>query len=227
MNNKNVLVVAAHADDETLGCGATIARHCSKGDAVHVIFMTDGVSSRSHDEALADKRCADSLAALKALGVTDAPTQCDFPDNEMDTIPLLDVVTVIEKTIVSTQAEIIYTHHAGDLNIDHQTVHRAVMTACRPQPASKVTQIYSFEVPSATCWSGPSMGKHFIPQYHIDVSAHWDQKLQALKAYGDEMRPSPHARSLEGVTALAQYRGHQVGVPLAEAFVVERLIASD
>jgi LmbE family N-acetylglucosaminyl deacetylase len=222
---KKVLVIAAHPDDEVLGCGGTIARHINEGDEVSVIFMADGVAAR--DGSLFEKdlhvRYIAASNACKILGVKQT-FSLGFPDNRMDTIALLDIVKNVEKVINEIQPRIIYTHHAGDLNIDHQITHQAVMTACRPQPGFCVKEIFNFEVLSSTEWSTPSVNNIFAPSLYVDISSTFDKKNTALECYNEEMRKFPHSRSIEAVEALAKYRGATVGVGLAEAFFVSRML---
>ena len=218
---RNVLVVAAHSDDEVLGCGGTIAKHIANGDKVTVMYMTDGVSSRALNEGAEGRENA-SFNAMNILGVQDI-RQSAFPDNKMDSVPLLDVVKDIELVIDDIKPQIIYTHFAHDLNIDHRVTHSAVMTACRPQSCSSITKILSFEVLSSTEWNSHSITP-FTPNYIIDISSFWDKKLAALKCYDCEMRPFPHSRSYKCVEALAILRGATHGVNKAEAFSVERIL---
>ena len=226
MYNQNVLIVAAHSDDEVLGCGGTIAKHIEEGDRVTVMFMTDGVSSRSkRDRTTASSRNNASNNAMVVLGVQDI-RHSNFPDNKMDTVALLDVAKDIEIVIASVKPNIIYTHFAHDLNIDHRITHSDVMTACRPQSWSTVQKILSFEVLSSTEWNSPSQ-PNFIPQYIVNIEAHWAQKLSALKCYDEEMRPYPHSRSYECIEALATLRGATNGFNKAEAFFVERIRVSN
>ena len=151
--SRKILVVAAHADDETLGCGGTIARHVSEGDTVHVMIMTNGVGARGDGDEKAIKERQEAFhKAMSILGVQKT-YENDFPDNRMDTFPLLEITQSVEKVIKKIEPSIVYTHHYGDLNIDHQITHKAVITACRPIPQSSVKEIYSFEVLSSTEWS--------------------------------------------------------------------------
>lgn len=223
VKTKHVLVVAAHADDEALGCGGTIAKHVAQGDLVKVIFMTNGVSSRNGNSTTdeSDRESA-MIQALETLGVRNY--QCfNFPDNQMDSIPLLSVVKVIEEVINLFQPSIVYSHFAHDLNIDHRITHQAVMTACRPIKGSSVQKILSFEVLSSTEWQSPSM-IGFQGQYIVDISRYWQQKEQALLCYQEELREFPHSRSLACIEALATLRGASHGVAKAEAFQVERIM---
>ncbi len=220
---KTVLVIAAHPDDEALGCGGAIARHAAEGDAVHVVFMAEGVGSRNGElaQALNERNRAKALA-LRILGVSSSHS-LDFPDNRMDSLPLLDIVQPLERIVREIRPCTIYTHHRGDLNVDHSVTHQAVMTACRPQPDSTVREILAFEVMSSTEWSGPGP-LIFEPNVFIEITHHWSKKRQALEAYALEMRQIPHSRSIEHLDVLARHRGVCVGVNRAEAFKLIRLI---
>lgn len=221
--NKNVLVVAAHADDEVLGCGGAIARHVHDGDNVQVIFMADGVSSRNGDKSDENiKRNQARDEALRILGVS-GYIALDLPDNRMDSMPLLDIVQAIEPLVREIQPVRIYTHHQGDLNVDHRITHQAVLTACRPIPGACVREILCFEVMSSTEWASPGFAD-FIPNAFIDIGGFLQVKMDALASYALEMRQPPHSRSLEHIKILAAHRGMSVGVDAAEAFAVARAI---
>lgn len=223
---KTILVVAAHPDDEVLGCGGTIARSVDQGMTVHVAFLADGVSSRAHepggqsDEGLQVRRTA-AQKANKILGVNSVSFG-DFPDNQMDVVALLDVVKIVEKLIVTHQPDTIFTHHAGDLNIDHRRTHEAVATACRPRSGHPVKTLLCFEVPSSTEWQVPGTAPCFAPHWFVDISKTLDRKIAALNAYGAELCPWPHPRSWQGVEHLARWRGAIIGAEAAEAFILGR-----
>ena len=219
--SKTVLVVAAHSDDEALGCGGTIAKHVRSGDNVYVIFMADGVSSRvSSTQKEHLNRSESASNAMRILGIKEA-FSLGFPDNKMDSIPLLDIVQGLEAVLADLRPSIIYTHHHGDLNVDHRVTHQAVMTACRPVPGCSVRDILCFEVLSATEWNTPSQ-LSFIPNYFVDISNTLDTKIDALHAYASEMRSTPHSRSINNVINQAHYRGNCVGVDAAEAYMLAR-----
>jgi LmbE family N-acetylglucosaminyl deacetylase len=218
-----VLVVVAHADDEALGCGGMIARSVAEGDLVHVVYMTDGVGSREGDLPLeVSSRNAARDEALRILGVS-GWNAFSFPDNQMDSVPLLKVVKALEPIVKAVRPDVIYTHHYGDLNVDHRITHQAVMTACRPDPSCSVRQIFSFEVMSSTEWASPGLAP-FIPNAYVDISAYLPMKLDALNAYALEMRESPHTRSMEHIEHLSRHHGHCIGTGAAEAFMAMRLI---
>ena len=172
----SVLVVAAHADDEVLGCGGTIARLTAIGRRVHIMFMTDGISARQEGDSEARMQAAKEAAAT--LGA-ESPRFGEFPDNAMDSIPLLGVARAVESVVSEIKPSLVLTHHHGDLNVDHEIVNRAVMTACRPQPGFCVESVLAFSIRSSTEW-----------------------RYQALKTYSSQMfslalHPPLEARSLE------------------------------
>ncbi|MDD3269469.1 MAG: PIG-L family deacetylase [Syntrophomonadaceae bacterium] len=220
-----VLIVAAHPDDEVLGCGGSIAKHIHNGDEVHVYLLSEGLTSR-YNRRDREKR-AEELSALaqaareanRMLGVSSLALH-DFPDNRMDSVDLLDVVKMVEKSIDKHKPDIVYTHHAGDVNIDHRIVHQAVTTACRPLPAQCVQTLLFFEVPSSTEWQTPGSAPPFLPNYFVNISNFLDKKLMALEAYQSEMRSWPHSRSVQAIEHLARWRGAMVGVEAAEGFML-------
>ncbi|SDB49033.1 N-acetylglucosaminyl deacetylase, LmbE family [Desulfonatronum thiosulfatophilum] len=222
---KSILVIAAHPDDETLGCGGTMARLAQEGKAVHVAYVADGVGSRiptglPDQQALAARR----LAAANACTVLGAqlPRFGDYPDNRLDSVPLLEVVQYIEALICDHRPDTIFTHHCGDLNIDHQLVHKAVGTACRPQAGHPVTTLLFFETPSSTEWQTPGDAPAFTPNWFVDITDTLDLKIQAAQCYESELRPWPHPRSVQGIEHLARWRGATVGVDATEAFMLGR-----
>jgi len=221
--SKTVLVVAAHPDDEVLGCGGTIARHVAEGDTVNVLFIADGETARiGAVNGASSEREGAAQRALAVLGVSKVEF-LGLKDNRLDSYALLDIVQPLETRIAAIRPEVIYTHHRGDLNIDHELTHRAVMTACRPIPGAPIREIYCFEVVSSTEWAGPG-ALPFQPQYYVNIEPYLRHKLDALVAYRAEMRAPPHSRSIEHIEALAVHRGHSVGILAAEAFVLVRAI---
>ncbi|MCB0359227.1 MAG: PIG-L family deacetylase [Bdellovibrionales bacterium] len=217
-----ILVVAAHPDDEALGCGGTMARHAAAGDEVHVVFMADGVGARQGGAAELAERNAHMDVALAALGAKSAHS-LGFPDNQMDSVPFLRIVQALEAAFTAVAPTIVYTHHVSDLNVDHRLTAAAVLTACRPIPGNAVREILAFEIMSSTEWAGPDR-RVFEPSVFVDITDTWPQKRAALEAYAREMRPPPHSRSVEHLDVLSRHRGMSVGIERAEAFVVLRQV---
>lgn len=219
--NKTIVAIVAHPDDEVIGCGGTLAKHKADNDNIHIIYMTDGVSARTHTEHT-DANERNTMAKIAGEYLTATQYFFNFPDNRMDSIPLIDIVQAIESVLSNLSPDIIYTHHCGDLNIDHQIVHRAVLTANRPQPETKIASIYSFEVNSSTEWGIQNAANYFLPTCFINITEQLNDKMNLLDIYAKEMRPYPHARSKEAITALAALRGSGIGVNYAEAFMLLR-----
>lgn len=226
---KRVLVVAAHPDDEILGCGGTMAAHVAAGDEVAVVIVAEGVTSRADKRDLVSD--ANDLAALRSVAeranavVGVQPVSfCEFPDNRMDSVDLLDVVKAVENHVRDVRPDIVYTHFGSDLNIDHRRVSEAVVTACRPVPDSVVAELLFFEVPSSTEWQVSGSRRAFFPNWHVDIRETLAAKCRALEIYESEMRDWPHARSIRAVEHLARWRGASVGLEAAEAFVVGRVM---
>ena len=225
--SKVILVVAAHPDDEVLGCGGTIAHHSDAGDLVHVLIVVEGSTSRHdhRDRGQANDELSTLAQAAHQAGLilgAQSVELLDFPDNRLDSLDRLDVVKQIEQRIARHQPQVVYVHHAGDVNVDHRRLHEAVVTACRPTPNHPVRRLLSYEVASSTEWQPPGSAQTFQPNWFLDISDQWPRKREALSAYASEMRPWPHSRSLEALEHLARWRGAQVGVEAAEAFCLLR-----
>jgi LmbE family N-acetylglucosaminyl deacetylase len=226
-NKNKILVVAAHPDDEALGCGGTIAKHTKDSD-IYVVILGEGISSRykqrdevKKEELLELQRKSQKVSKL--LGVK-KNLFLNLPDNQFDTVPFLDIVKKVEEIVKEIKPEIIYTHHSGDLNIDHRITFQAVLTATRPIKKCPVREIYSFEITSSTEWSYQKVEKPFIPNIYEDISSTFKKKIKALQIYKTELRKFPHPRSLRGIKILAQKRGMEVGLKYAETFELIKLI---
>lgn len=230
--NQTVLVVAAHPDDEVLGCGATIARHAARGDRVHILILAEGATSRrAKRDRGANARALSQLAdcaqrAGRILGAKSVTLE-DLPDNRLDSVDLLDIAKLVERHVERLSPTTVYTHHSGDLNVDHRRIHEAVATACRPLPDAAGRRLLLFEVPSSTEWQLPGSRPPFLPNCFVDVSRTLALKLKALRVYAQEMRAFPHPRSLRAVEHLAKWRGASAGLVAAEAFVIAREIIAD
>jgi N-acetylglucosamine malate deacetylase 1 len=224
----SVLVLAAHPDDEVLGCGGTLAKWVDAGARVHVAFLADGVFSRSGEPKVQQVQLEERRsAARKACGILGVHSVSfgDFPDNRMDTVALLDIAQAVEALVQEHRPDTVLTHHAGDVNVDHRLMHEAVVTACRPQAGHPVRTVLCFEIASSTEWQLPGSAPAFSPNWFEDISATLVRKMAALQAYEGELRAWPHPRSIHGVESLAHWRGATVGVDAAEAFVLGRQLA--
>jgi len=216
---RRVIVIAAHPDDEALGCGATIRSLADSGAEVSALFLTDGVSSRLEARDR-DARAEACRRASECLGIAEV-RMLDLPDNQLDSVPLLEIVQLVEEVISEYEPSLAITHSSADLNIDHRIVREAAVTATRPIATQSVRMLISFEVPSATEWG---FREPFRPSLFRDTTSTWSAKIEALKHYQAELRPAPHPRSLMSIEALARYRGSTISAEFAEAFEVVRLV---
>ena len=228
---ERVMVVAAHPDDEVLGCGGTIARHAVAGDEVHVVILGEGITSRgarrdrSKNRATMAALRADTKSAARILGVTRVSTHA-FPDNRFDTVALLDLIKTVESEKARIRPTIVYTHHHSDLNVDHRRVAESVQTAFRPQPGDLTPTILAFEVPSSTEYQSPLVPGPFRPTVYVDISATLQLKCRAMAAYAREVRPYPHPRSPEALEIIARRNGIEIGVLAAERFALVRMVVT-
>lgn len=221
--NKKVLICVAHSDDETIGCGGTIAAHIKNKDQVFCAYMTDGVGARSSKkkEILIKERFKNSELASKILGFVWLHQYCgNFPDNALDSVRFLDIVKKIECVKKQIKPDIIYTHNPSDLNIDHKIVAEATLTAFRPMAGETWQKILAFEVPSSTDYGYFKKNNIFVPNYFNNIDPYWNKKNKALLAYKNEIKKYPNSRSLKGIKSLAYLRGSQNGIKMAEAFQI-------
>lgn len=232
-----ILVIVAHPDDEVLGMGGTIAKHVAKGDKVHIVYLTTGITSRRNsgyksksgyqvdkkNSAQMDKEIQklknNALKSCKTLGVKSSNFY-DFPDNELDKISRLQIIKTIENEIEKFKPDQIFTNHYGDLNIDHRIVFESCLTACRPI-SDKTPSLFAFGVISSMEWNYPSS---FEPNYFVNISKYFKKKIQAMKSYKNELKKYPHPRSLEGIRITAEKWGTVCGYPYVEPFEIIRII---
>lgn len=219
---KKVLVVAAHPDDELLGVGGTIRKLANEGVECHAVIIGEGITSRADKREEADLEALkelqkDARAAAKKVGYQSIDF-CELPDNRLDSMDLLDVIKFVSKYVELYQPDTIFTHHHGDLNIDHRIVCESVITACRPVGNYCVERIYSYETPSSSEWNY-TYGEPFTPTVFFNVTETLEAKIEGMRCYRSESAEYPHPRSTKALRALASYRGSNVGFEMAEAFM--------
>lgn len=224
--NKKILIVAAHPDDEVLGCFGTVSKLIKEGYEAYTLILGEGKTSRLDTrkveenkeqlEILNDEiKKANDIIGIKKCFVY------DFPDNRFDSVDLLDIIKVISKIKEEIKPDIIFTHYENDLNIDHKITYQAVITATRPMENERVKEIYSFEILSSTEWQYPIS---FSPDVFFDIQDTIELKLNAMQCYKSELCLYPHPRSLEGIELNAKYNGMRVGKNYVEAFKSVRVI---
>lgn len=231
LRNQKIMVVVAHPDDELLGLGATLNKLiCDFAVDTHVVILGEGITSRSDNR---DKGKWEKELQIHQQNIKEAQKKIgyhgvsvfDFPDNRFDMVALLDIVKVIEKEKALFQPSVIFTHHGGDLNIDHQRTFEAVMTSCRPMETETTKAIITFETPSGTEWRASTDPKHFIPNFFVQVDENnLNAKIKGMESYEFEKRTYPHPRSPEALKLQAQRWGVAIGCEFAEAFCIVRSI---
>lgn len=213
-----LLVVAAHPDDEVLGCGGTVARLVSAGWEAQSLIACEGHSHRGIEQETDGQHFSDKAAAV--LNVSKVH-RLGFPDQKLDTLCLTDVITPIEQVVADFEPHLLLVQHGGDLNRDHELLFKALMVAARPTTAC-IEAIYAFDTASSTEWAYP---RSFSPDTWVDISGFLDQKLEAMACYETELMPYPHPRSIEALRHKARAWGNQACMDAAEVFMtVQRRI---
>lgn len=227
---KNIGIIVAHPDDEIIGVGGTIVKNIRQNNNVNILILSEGITSRfdkyntDESKTLLKMYGKETIAALNIMGLDEKNVSiCKLPNNRLDQVDLLDIVKIIEKFIKEHHIEVIYTHYYQDLNIDHELVSRATVTAARSLPLYPVKELYFFETLSSTEYGLP-INKVFAPNYFEDISEVLDVKLNAMNCYKSELRDVPHPRNLETIKMNAMLWGRKVGIAAAEAFQVGRII---
>ena len=232
----NILILAAHPDDEILGMGGTIKKFTKTKNNVKIVIFATGIAARrstnykNSTSYKADKKTnqkihqqivslrKDAKNAAKVLGVTDIEF-LDFPDNEMDLISNLQITKVIEKIIKNFKPDQVFTHTNFDVNVDHRALYNATLTATRPKKGSKIKKVFAFEIPSSTEWYFPTQ---FSPNVFVNIESEIKSKIQALSKYKTELEDFPHPRSKDALESISKKWGSVSGYNNAEAFYLIR-----
>ena len=226
LKNSRILVVAAHPDDDILGCGGTLLKAKSLKTKIKILYLGEGVSSRfgiGKENSIAslkarEVRKKECLNSLKVIGVNDYVFEERFC-TRFDEYPLLDLVKSIEREISKFKPTLIFTHNQSEVNIDHKLSYDAVEVASRPKKNCSIKKVYSFEIVCSGNWK---FNKSFSPTTYVDISNFIDKKLKSWRIYKSESKKFPFPRSDEGLKTLARYRGMQSYLKYAEAFKLER-----
>lgn len=217
MAERSVLVIAAHPDDELLGCGGTVALHARRGDRVTACILCEGESLRYGAEGVNQR--SHTERAAEVLGVADV-RNFGFPDQRLDTFTLTEIITPLERLVREVRPQVIYCQHGGDVNLDHQLVFKAVLVATRPTEEF-IESVYAFDTASSTEWAFP---RTFVPDTWVDISSTLETKLRAMACYESEVRDYPHPRSIEALRYRAKAWGNQSCLDAAEVFMTVRRV---
>ena len=219
-----ILVIAPHADDEVLGCGATMAKACTNGDEVFVLICTNasvGAPELFSAELIKQIR-SEAVTAHRLIGVKET-FFLEFPAPALDQFPRYKMSNEISAIIKKIGADTVYIPHRGDCHKDHTIIHECAMVACRPLANCSVKHVYAYETLSETEWGEPVAADFFVPVKYITfTNEEFQKKLDAMSCFKSQLYPFPASRSLEAIEALAKYRGCTVSAERAEAFEVLR-----
>jgi LmbE family N-acetylglucosaminyl deacetylase len=216
-DTQSVLIIAAHPDDEILGCGGVAALHAAAGDTVTSVIVCEGESLRYAGAGVGMEE--DSRRAAAVLGVREIRF-LRLPDQQLDRLPLTDIITPLEGVVREVQPRTVYCQYGGDVNRDHELLFKAVLVAARPtQPC--IDAVYAFDTASSTEWAYP---RTFVPDTWVDITAVLERKLEAMACYQSELREYPHPRSLQGLRNKAHAWGNQCCLEAAEVFMTVRRI---
>ena len=217
--NKNVLFVAAHPDDETLGCGGSILKHKKSGDKVYWLIITDMLRSEGFTEERIRARHKEIGTIAAAYGFSGI-FKLNLPTAKLDRVPMSEIISQVDGVIKKTKAEVIYLPHAGDIHTDHQITHRAVVSSAKSFKFPQVKRILAYETVSETEFAAPRRNSVFLPNVFTNVTPFMDKKLSLMKLYKGEVKPFPFPRSIKNLKALAAFRGSRMGARYAEAFML-------
>ena len=213
--SRSVVVIAAHPDDELMGCGGTVALHTRHGDDVVSVIVCEGESLRYGPNGVGQAEHTRRAAAT--LGVRDVRA-LGFPDQRLDTLTLTEIITPLERILREVRPGLVYCQYGGDINRDHELLFKALLVAARPTE-SYLDAVYAFDTPSSTEWAYP---RTFVPDTWVDIALTLEVKLAAMACYESEVRPYPHPRSLDALRHRALAWGNQHCMDAAEVFMTVR-----
>lgn len=221
---KKVLVIAPHADDEVLGCGATISKLAKEGHEVYVLIATNasvGAPELFGPEIIRQVR-SEAMEAHKILKVHET-VFLELPAPALDQYPRYKMANEIASVIKKFAVDTVFIPHRGDCHKDHAVIHECAMVACRPLANCTVKRVYAYETLSETEWGEPVAADFFVPvKYNTFTANEFAVKLEAMSCFKSQLYPFPASRSLEAIEALAKFRGCTVSADRAEAFEVLR-----
>lgn len=224
LNKNTIICLVAHPDDEVLGLGGTLIKHVNQKDDVHIIIFSLGEESKNNKNINSKRRLRSAKKCSEIIGSKSLQV-LNYPDQKLDTVPKLEIIKNIENIVSKLRPNIVYTHHDGDINHDHQIISHAVLTALRPMTLlGHKCEVRTFETISSTEQS-PYIEKYlFKPNFFVDIESEWEKKITAINVYKDELGVFPHPRSIKSIEALAIKRGTESGLKKAEAFCIIRKI---
>lgn len=220
---KNIIVISAHPDDETLGAGGTMLKHIENGDQVYWLIVTHVFENQGFSKERIKSREEEIKIVEKKFGITKT-FYLNYPTMTLSSSSLIKMVPEISTIFNEVEPEIIYTLNRSDAHSDHRVIFDAVMACTKSFRYPFIKQILMYECISETEFAPALAEKMFIPNYFVDISEHLAKKLEIMEVFESEISEHPFPRSLENIKSLAHFRGASVGVKYAEAFQLLKFI---
>lgn len=215
----NVLVLAVHPDDETLGCGGVLLKHAQAGDKIHWLIATEMRAESGFTQERMDQRDAEIKKVSGLYGFSDVH-QLGLPTTKVDQTSKDKLVNRISEIINMVKPEIIYLPFMGDVHSDHRLIYEAAYGCIKTFRYPFVRKVLMMEVLSETEHALNTKETTFVPNYFVDITSTIDNKLEIMKVYQSELAEPPFPRSLEVIRAQAVYRGSACNCNYAEAFML-------
>jgi LmbE family N-acetylglucosaminyl deacetylase len=215
-----VLFIAPHPDDETIGAGGSIARHCALGDHVYWCIVTKGYSPHWSEETLQTIR--EQIDSIEKFYGFKKVYRLGFPTVRLNTVPHMELCGALQNVIEEIKPDIIYTTSRNDANLDHRIVYDCTLVATRPLPGNGVRRVLSYEIGYTNHFGVPSGASMFQPTVFVDINDYLDKKIGAMRLYETELRSLPHPRNVDSIRLVAKERGLCVGYEAAECFELVR-----
>lgn len=221
---KNVLVIAPHPDDETLGCGGTLLKHKASGDKIHWLIVT-GIDEEAGYSAERINTRSREIKTVSTMYGFDSVVNLKLLTTKLDIIPMQQLVNMIGDAILKIRPQILYVPFPGDIHTDHKVVFQAVAACSKWFRFESIKRILAYEALSETDFSISPEINAFTPNVFVDISEFLQEKLQIMQTYKSEIGSFPFPRSEKAILALSQIRGAAAGCEAAEAFMLLKEIS--
>jgi LmbE family N-acetylglucosaminyl deacetylase len=215
----NILCVAPHPDDETLGCGGTLLKHKDNGDKIYWLIMTNILTEEGYDKVKIEERQQEIDNVAREYGFEDI-FKLDLPTTKLDIIPKRQIIEAVSNVINKIKPEEIYLPNRSDVHSDHKITFDSVISSTKTFRCPLIKKILMYETISETEFAPPFQDNAFMPNSFSDIFEFINKKLSIMKIYSTELGAHPFARSLDNLKALAMYRGATAGVNYAESFML-------
>lgn len=220
---KKIIIVSAHPDDETLGAGGTLLKHKANGDHIEWVIVTNVLESEGFSNQRVQERQNEIETVAKMFGFATVH-KLDYPTMKLDSGSMLEMIPEISAIFSQAQPEVIYVMNRSDAHSDHRVIFDAVTACTKSFRYPSIRQVLMYECISETEFAPVLSEKVFQPNYYVDITDHFTEKIAIMKVYASELAEHPFPRSIRNIEALATFRGAIAGVEYAEAFQLIKFI---